>query len=730
MSDIKISQLPVTSFITATDLLPISKNIGNGNWESNAITADNLLNSLASTRLLKVAKDGTRDASTIEEAISIAVTMSPIETNPIAISVSPGSYFENNPLNIPQWVTIFTEGGQYSAAIIPNNNGNILVANGNSLVNGLSIIGLSTFSNVGYCSTNPSNSTIENCIIVDCQTGILANGGNITANFITGLSVQKATGRFLSSINGGYIIAMSANITGSNSYIPVYAYYTSGTDSELYLFSCLAENCVNGIYLDDGAYVDSFTCHFESCTNALHIGPIGNGAFNKNVSTITDDGNTFDIKIESPNCTFVMSGGRINSSKFSIIDGVNISIVADDANMDGGLIMGQASLQGKVGIGTPGAITLGKDIQLNIGEGSSFVNDQQGNPIVEYWSYDTTAPSGSKFTRLTNNAGTQLTGANDAIYVGCKYPFPAIRLDIDVAAIVPDYFTTEYWNGTTWVDLTARLPGGGVAAYRRTDFATRSNNPFQNIEIQFVEFSSALFDNGDWSSDYDILDEIPKWDADDVFYAIRFRNIGALATGMQFSNGLVKPHSFMVSTSGKKANFGIYRTEKTICIDSGTLTADPTYPPSRATLQVSTNIGYTNQPSLLKSNNISRVSTAFVVPEDIDTSSPLQCFINGNITTSDIGNIQTNTYRAEIDVIDPPSSIPVPELEVGAKLTQTPGILNGFLTISQNLDVSGLEIGDTLLISFERDAGTNPDDTYLGDFIIGNFTFKYKSKFV
>jgi hypothetical protein len=720
MSDIKISQLTSVSSLNATDLFAISRSIIGGNWQSNSITASNVLNSLSSTRLLKVAKDGIRDADTIKDAVALAVALSPTEFNPVAIQVFPGAYVEDNPINIPQWVSIYSEGGVYSVGVIADNDGNIFVTNGNSTLNGLTIIGLTPpplNSNVAYQSTTATTGTISNCIIVNCQTGILSNNGSIVASFITGLSFQRVFDKFFSVVNGGFLTAVTCNLTGVLTR-PTYAFYSSDTDSELYLFSCVANNCINGMYANNNGYIDSFANHFAICDNAIHVGPNGSSGL-KIVGCIMDEDNVSDLTVESITAKVALQG-HVDSHKFNIVNGATVNTVAEDEGVNGGLIMGLSSFQGKVGIGVPGAISLGLDMQLNVGEGSAFSVDAQGNPIVEYWSYNASTHS---FARFVNNAGTQLANSNDALIVGCKFQFPSIRLDINVPAVLGSAdFITEYWNGSSWTSIT-------IAAYRRSDFARRANKPFQNVETQFVEFSGKIFSNGNWTEDINIADNIPPWTANEKFYAIRFRNDGALTSGMQFANGLVKPHSFMVSTSGYKANFGIYRTEKTLYVDSTNFTSDPINPPSFTNLQISTNIGYSQQPNFAKILPISQVAVAFVMPFDIGTASPLQMFIDGIATTSDTGNMISTVYIARIDASSPPISIPISDYEVGPEVTAAPGIANGFMTVYQEIDISAYNPGDTLFISFLREA-SDLADTYTGDFVVGDITFKYKSKFV
>lgn len=713
MSDIKISQLNRATSVNNTDLFPISQSLVGGNWESKAVAAENIYKSFgSSTRSLKVCKEGVRDADNIKDAVALAVALSPTQANPVVIKVMTGSYLEDNPISVPEWVSIYSDGGSYSSIIVASNTGNVFVGNGNSVVSGFTIVG--TLPNtVAYKSSTATTGIFTYCVMVNCDTAVLCDGGSINTSFIIGLSV---TTRFVNVINGGYVLVTSGITTGGDK-----GFCSSGVGTELYLFSCQADGCTTGISAGQGGYIDAFSCHLEDCNSSIHIGATGSSHI-KAMGCIVEDSVINDLYIQSPTARMSYSG-HLDSSKFDIVSGAVVNIVADDENIDGGLIVGKASLQGKTSIGYPGAIEAGADIQLNIGDGSAFINDNQGNEIVEYWSYDASAASGSKFTRFANNAGTQLANSSDAIYVGCKFQFPAIRLDVDVAAVLGSAdITTEYWNGTTWTEVK-------VAGYKRSTFARRANRIFQNVETQFVECGVDLYNNGDWQDEINITDEVPDWDNGLPMYPLRFRNNGALTSGMQFTNGLVKPDSFMISTSGFKANFGIYRTHKALYIDSENFSKDVTNPPTYTTLQMSPHVSYDNIPSFTKANAISMISSAFIIPCDVDTSSPLQIFIDGVTTSATAGDIVTTIYIARIDHLNPPTTVPITDAEIGPQVTTTSGVANAFLTVTQDIDISGYDEDDLLLISFARLA-SDGSDTYTGDYILGDITIKHMAKFV
>jgi hypothetical protein len=184
----------------------------------------------------------------------------------------------------------------------------------------------------------------------------------------------------------------------------------------------------------------------------------------------------------------------------------------------------------------------------------------------------------------------------------------------------------------------------------------------------------------------------------------------------------------MVSTSGYKVNFGRYRTTKSLYIDSQTFSEDATNPPTYTDLQMSPNVSYADIPTFAKATPISRVSTAFIVPFDIDTSSPLQIYVDGITTIAAAGDIVTSLCIARIDHKNPPTTVPITDEEFN-QVTTTPGTANAFVTVSESIDISAYDADDLLLISFARLA-SDGSDTYTGDFMVGDITIKHKSVFI
>lgn len=717
MTDIKISELSSVTSLSEADLFAISKSMGGGSWQSKSITASNVLKSLGeSARVIKVAKDGVRDSSTIKDAVALAVTLSPTQVNPVAIQVYPGSYGEDNPISIPEWVSIYSIGGFYSAIIVATKPGNIFVGNGNSTISHFTIIGIPPLSNVAYQSTTQTTGVINYCVIINCAVGVSADNGSINTSFIIGISLAGSFDKLISCVNSGYILATSCVSTGG-----VYGFYCSGADSELCLYSCSAEACTNGMYADNNGYIDALSNHYNECDNAMVISATGSSHI-KAIGCIIEDSAAYDIQVLSSTARMSFSG-HFDSYTRQIVSGATVNIVADDEGQNGAKLTGESSVEGAFGIGYPGATFEDKDIILNVGDGRSYNLDRYGDTIAEYWSWNNTS---SSFLPYTTYAGTQLTGDGDAIVVGSKYPFPAIRLEILTASNVgSNTIDAEYWNGTTWVETT-------LCGYDRDTLTRLRNEPFTTIGDHYDEVSQKVLEsvgqvNG-WDSAYDVANEIPKWTGGYPLYALRFRNHGAIVTGMTFRNGKIRGDGHQVSTqSAKTVRWGKFRAQKVQYIDSQTFIADAVYPPTYTDLIMSAHLSYKDMPNF-RVNVISEITTAFIIPSDLDTASPLTCSFDCVALSSNTGAMATSVYVIRVDsTASPIITGSMPETEY-TQITPVTGIANSFATVTQVIDVSNYGTNDLVLIGFRR-KGTDPLDTYDGDALVGDLILNYYSKF-
>jgi len=710
MTDIKISQLSNVSSMIQSDLFEISRSLGGGNWESHSVRFQELLHGSTGEKTITVGTDLNAQFQSIKAALLHAVSLTPSEVNPIVVQVFPGAYYEDNPLTIPSWVTLRSTGSPYSCGIQALNSGAgeaIIIAEGNSYIYGFTLHGVVGGDNIAYKQSVAATALMYNCTIVNVNTGILVDGGSVIVTQTTALGFFPPFDTAFSVINGGFLnltnVAFTKIITGAT-----YGMRAEGTDSRIFVFSSSINGATNGVYCDDAAQIRINGSVLRENTNSLRIGPTNDGSISA-IGVQIENSATYSVLIESATGIIDFSG-KMNYDKRSIVSGGVFRSYGINDSTSTLKMTGETNIEEKTDIGVPGSTALGLGVGLDVGEGGSYNTDRHGSEIVEYWSYDASVASGSRFATYTNNAGTQLTDNGDAIIVGSKYPFSTVRLGITTAAnLGGNSIITEHWNGASWEE-------DGVCAYKKSDMTHRANVIFQNVETQYVEFGLGITD--DWAADKNVLDEIPNWNYGSDMYPVRFRNNGgSLTTAMVFQNGKVRGDDFDVSEALKVINWGRYRQTNKEFLSMQGFIPNSTNPPAEVVMDISPNITGPLT-SLFTDGNVCASSFMPEIPQWVDTSSTLVMEIHYYPSNSNVGNV--NFMIRYLPIIDDVTVFDGTNTEYTSSVIDTTSGVEKLLAIAQcNFDISSFSPGDTFVCSIERDATVgNPLDTYSGDVVI------------
>ena len=713
--DIKISQLSNVSSSAFTDLFEISRNLGGGSFESYSIRYQELFRSIIGNRVITVDLCGTGDAITIEEGIDKAIVLAPSATNPVVIQVRPGIYTEN-PLTIPNYVAVVSTGDNnttYIDAITTTSP--IMTVGSYSTISGFYF---RNANGIGGCAIKGggTNCVIDSCASSNCETGFYAIAGVSSYMRCVNCAVINAPGqtcKYGFRADNGAVFTLEQCIANGVTSLSLITngIYAEGDGSIINMPTFFAYYCINGVYVDNGAMIDSDSGYIQNCTNAMRIGSNGSNSKISSLGTSIKNSTTYDALIESGTGRINFTG-LIDMTKRSIVSGAKFNTIActeEDQPKEGVYLTGQTIIEERLDIGTPGSTDLGIDVGLDMGEGGSYTMDEQGNEIVEYWQYDDSAASGSKFTRYANNAGIQLTDEDDAIIVGSKFPFSTVKIDIDVAANVgSNSFVTEHWNGTTWTE-------DQVCAYEKYNLTHRGAVIFQNVETQYVEVGTAI--NNDWISDKNVIDEIPQWDNNIDMYALRFRNNGgSIVTGMEFDSGMVKGDDFQISSFKKAVAWGRFRQTDTMVKSITEMQPNAVNPPQNITVDISPNISNVMQANFTD-GNVSAATFYQTIPDWADTSSGIVLNIAMYATNTNIGNINTIVRYLPVNagfIFDGTAT------EYSASLiAATVGVANLLFATTYTFNISSFSPRESFTISIERDATDgNLLDTYVGDIVV------------
>jgi hypothetical protein len=198
---------------------------------------------------------------------------------------------------------------------------------------------------------------------------------------------------------------------------------------------------------------------------------------------------------------------------------------------------------------------------------------------------------------------------------------------------------------------------------------------------------------------------------------------------MTFRNGKIRGDGWQVSTtSGKTIRWGKFKSKKTQYIDSATFWNDAIYPPSKTNLIISPHVSFQNQQNF-QANTISEITTAFIIPSDIDTASPLSLEIDCVASSANTGSMATSIYIVRVDSTSPSIVTGSMSEVVYDQSTSVAGIANSFAIVTQDVDISDYGTNDIAIIGFRR-KGTDVSDTYNGDILVCDLILNYYAKFV
>jgi len=726
MTDIKISQLSNVASMHFEDLFEISRYTAPG-WESRSINYHDLLHSIVGARSITVDPDrpAGSGSTTIEEGVAEAVALNPAPSAsaPVVVSVRPGVYTEA-PITVPSYVSIAGADGPKTVIVNASDPDNIMFTMSlNSTLSNMRLSGASGTSGVGVKSVAMTfDALVHDVVVRDCYTGFYASGSGAVIRMFhcSVVPFTSASDTALKADDGAIISATTTTIRIASSGTLTNGLYATGIGTKVTLPTFGVSDVTNGIYCDNGAIVNADSGQIDNCTNAIRIGSTGSDSKVVALGTSISDSTAYDVLMESVSGEVDFTG-RMDYDKRSIVSGGIFNSYGIDHENDRLKGTGLFGIEGATEIGVPGQKVLGLGIHLNVGEGDAYNQDPFGNEIVEYWQYDASAPSSTRFTRYANNAGTQLTNLGDALVVGSKYPFAAVSLNVNVAAnLGSNTIVTEHWNGSSWTEDT-------VCAYEKTNFVHRGDALFQNVETQRVEVGRPI--NDDWNEDDDILDQVPEWDIGTDMYPIRFRNnVGALTTGMQFTGGQVKGDDFDVTESGKVVSWGRNRGTETNLINILEMAADAINPTSSTTVQVSANINQ-DFPSEYTDSRLCSMGFSMALPAWIDTSTPLVMTTGIFASNAAFGNYNFNIRLVNVEGGSLLTGI-LPET-VFSSINATVGVPNLLLGFIQSIDISSYSPGDSFVMALERDAtGSNPLDTYAGDIVLTGVTIELTRKII
>ena len=154
-------------------------------------------------------------------------------------------------------------------------------------------------------------------------------------------------------------------------------------------------------------------------------------------------------------------------------------------------------ISGKLDLGIPGTGS-----GLDIGEGGSYQVSAGGDTIVYVFTYDSSATSGSRFSRHSLNATITVgNSGGDRIYIGSTIKFWAARFNVTQAKS-SEVFEGFYWNGSdsTSMDIMGIKKDAAISVGEAV--------LQQTSEKEYITWDNAI--DSDWATADNQLNRIPN----------------------------------------------------------------------------------------------------------------------------------------------------------------------------------------------------------------------------
>lgn len=214
------------------------------------------------SNILYVTKDGNNlnTGQKIGDAKSSIKSALEIATPGTVIKVSAGNYIENNPLVIPNYVSIIGDG-EKDVTIIPQNNDNIFYLGDGTTLENLSFSGSSNYSIISFNPDQVVEITkqplIKNCTnYINTSTGVKLNG-NLVSGILKSVKIESLTQYNQSGIGVSITNGATAYVNNMFTICNDISAYTDG-GGVCYLNSCNSSYGNYGL-VSDGVSVGIYT---------------------------------------------------------------------------------------------------------------------------------------------------------------------------------------------------------------------------------------------------------------------------------------------------------------------------------------------------------------------------------------------------------------------------------------------------------------------------------------
>lgn len=656
-------------------------------------------------RTITVAQSNAQHTS-IVDALTVASGLSPTESNPISINVSPGKYIEP-PFSMIPYVSVIGTGGPLSTIIETNNESSHFITGSHlSMFKDVQINGPtgSGYATVYHTDEFWAPMFFWNCLIgsrgycgiwVDGQTTSPSptDAPAIVHMFYVGnrYIAPYLQEQFVRVTGNSYAVALNSAVMNGPPGTVQTGWHAYGQNARLRTYMCIYDMQGNGIddsaiFADAGAHVVADACSLNGATIGIHIGPTSGGTEVSAVGTTLREELTENARKESVDSMLRISGSG-DKDKFPTLNGVeNVSIdILDGTEGEAGKV-----LLGNLSVGSENIPK-----ESSFGGGNSHTRGMKvftnTNLEVGTWGDITTALSSISGSTVLLFPGT---GIGNTLYVGGDIEFPGVKHSI-TAGVVGGSMIHEYWNGSSWIVFNEMTSDSD---FPYSQYGTSHMKQLGSKQVRFQDMPGWATKN---------LNGLNK-------YWIRFRISSSITTipiGEQFK---LHTHRTEINKDGFVEYFGNARQVRDLLWHQRLVDDLAGSSPANVSIQLANNITITPIDNRFIDGTTDGVGGIINVPDGLDTSKPIKLQIGWRPSTNNIGDIEFETRHA---IVAEGSSV---DGSISSTLQSTIVSVNNqqdiFISTIIEFNINSAIPGNLFALSIFRNATSgNLDDTFSGN---------------
>ena len=483
------------------------------------------------------------DFKTIKEALAEATSLLPTISS---VLVYPSTYVEDNPLIVPNGISVVGFTGPLAITVVAANPGSDLFQVGNGcLLDTLTMFGGNIAVNYDGSTGSKAGSILRACVIVDStigvrscvgpgelfcvQTLVRSLFGSVTKGFecITGGKMRCFT-------SGGFGLPLNPVGIGIS---------CEDVGSLLVFFSGGFQECVTMAVVDNAGRLEIKSAFIRDSDTALKVDSTGTTSILLVSDATILNSAIYDLDIQSTNATVEISGGTLRTDLINNPNNVTVfsNSFSTEPNNEAEQILGELHVGSHLQ-GTESAM----------GQGDAYVN---GMTVLTF--------DGATFMNITTAAKSPtistpfLSGliVGNIIYIGRVTQFFGFNITVNSTWAVgdSDKVIAEFWNGVAWTSFDKMVTNASPPYSSRTDVM------LEVIETQRIRFGKLT----SWTT-VAVNSITAFW--------VRFR-VAVLLTGPipTFSRIEVHPSTTKINSDGYLEYFGNARPIKLIPWDLGLL---------------------------------------------------------------------------------------------------------------------------------------------------------------